>query len=164
MAQKTNPKSRVHDLLGAVLGLFAAIVMATSPWQVDTSGPYPFYKGALIFPLMALGLMVMGSVPSFIRLLRPGATDSWHLDGGGLPRRPAVVLSMAVAFIIGIPMIGLEISCILFTASMLYYLGHRSLKIYVFWPLLLSGVFYLVFKYFLDVYFPTPLLLEYLGG
>lgn len=164
MAGKANPKSRVHDFFTAFLGLSAAGVLVSSPWQVDTSGPYPFYKGALIFPLLALGLMVLASVPSIIRLFRSSGEASWYLDGGGIPVKPIGVLTLVVAFLAGIPFVGLELSSFLFLAATLFCLGHRSAKIYLGMSLLLTVLLYLVFKYFLDVYFPTPWLFQLLGG
>jgi hypothetical protein len=42
---------------GTFLGLLAMGLLLSSPWQVDTSGPDPFYKGPLLFPLMVLSLI-----------------------------------------------------------------------------------------------------------
>jgi len=139
-------------------------VLISSPWQVDTSGPYPFYKGALIFPLLVLGLMVVASIPAAVRLIKPPEGAGWHLDGGGAPVKPLAVLVLVVAFLVGIPLVGLEVSSFLFLGVTLFYLGHRSPKVFLGIPLVLTAILYLVFKYLLDVYFPPPLLFEFLGG
>jgi hypothetical protein len=164
MAGQINPESRSHDLLTAVLGAFAAGVLISSPWQVDTSGPYPFYKGALIFPLFALGLMVLASIPSALRMLKPPEGAVWRIDGEGAPAKTLLVFLLLVAFLAGIPLIGLEISSVLFLGITLFYLGHRSPKVFILIPLILTGVNYILFKYLLDVYFPTPLLYALFGG
>ena len=49
-------------------------------------------------------------------------------------------------------------------AGSLFYLGHRRLSVLVLVPVIVTGVVYMVFKFFLDVYFPTPLVVEWLGG
>jgi len=164
MAGHINPESRSHDLFTVVLGAFAAGVLISSPWQVDTSGPYPFYKGALIFPLLALGLMVLASIPSALRMLNPPEGTFWRIDGEGVPSKTLLVFLLLVAFLAGLPVLGLEISSILFLGITLYYLGHRSPKVFIFIPLILTGVNYILFKYLLDVYFPPPLLYGFFGG
>lgn len=157
-------ESKVHDLLSVVLGGLAAGVLISSPWQVDTSGPYPFYKGALIFPLLVLSLMVLASLPAVCRLLSPPAGASWRLDGAGAPSRPLMILGCLVAYLIGLRLVGLEISALLFLAGSLYLLGHRSVLTLVGVPLIVTGVVAVIFKYLLQVYFPAPLLFDWLWG
>ena len=79
MSQNSD-HSRSHDLFGALLGLGALAMLLVSPWQVDTTGPDPFYKGPLLFPLMILGMTLAASLPSMWRLIKPGVDASWHLD------------------------------------------------------------------------------------
>jgi len=157
--EQRNGESRVHDLLGALLGLFALGLLVTSPWHVDTSGPDPFYKGALIFPLLVLFLMLAASLPSMVRLLRFRG-GSWHLDGEGTPLRALRVLGLLVLFLAGLVYLGLEISTWAFLFAALWTVEQRSTWKLVGIPTLVTLCLYLVFKVFLDVWFPEPVLLE----
>ena len=162
MNQETKERSRVHDLFSAFLGAFAAFTLITSPWNVDTEGPDPFYKGPLIFPVLVLSMMILASLPAWVRLLSPPPNSSWRLDGEGFPKKTIVVLGFLIAALFGLNLIGLEISAWLFLSISLYYLGHRSVLKLVVLPLVITGLIFLVFKLFLGVFFPTPLILEWL--
>ena len=162
--QKTNENSRLNDLFSAFLGGFAAFALITSPWNVDTEGPDPFYKGPLIFPAMVLSMMILASVPAWVRLLSPPAGSSWRLDGKGFPKKTLVVLALLIALLAGLGLIGLEVSSCLFLSTTLYYLGHRGALKLVVLPLVMTGLIFLVFKYFLGVFFPTPEIVEWLWG
>jgi hypothetical protein len=164
MAVQGEPDSRLHDLFGAFLGALAAGILISTPWQVDTTGPDPFYKGPLIYPLLVLSLMVLASLPSAWRLARPPEGAVWQLDGGGFPLKPSVVFIALIAFLLGLVTIGLSASSLLFMAGSLYHLGHRRLSVLVLVPVIVTGLVFMVFKFFLDVYFPTPLVVEWLGG
>jgi hypothetical protein len=160
--QKTNEHSRVNDLFSAFLGAFAAFTLITSPWNVDTEGPDPFYKGPLIFPIIVLSMMILASLPAWVRLLSPPAESSWRLDGKGFPKKTLVVLALLIALLAGLSLIGLEVSSWLFLSITIYYLGHRGvLKLFVL-PLVMTGLIVLIFKYFLGVFFPTPMVVEWL--
>ena len=159
---ETNPTSRIHDLLGAALGMFAALILITSQWNVDTDGPDPFYKGPLIFPIIILSMMILASLPSFFRLLRPPEKSSWHLDGQGTPKKTMAVLGMLACMVVGLNLIGLTISSWLFLSISLYYLEHRGMLKLLVLPAVMTLLLVVVFKYFLDVYFSTPLLMEWL--
>jgi hypothetical protein len=156
-------KSRIHDLFGAFLGVGAAGLLATVRWNVDTSGPDPFYKGPLIFPLLVLSMMVLASLPSIWRLVKPGPDQSWRLDGEGVPQKTLVILGLLVANLFGLKIIGLEASTLLFLVIGLWYLGRRRPAELIVLPLVVTGLLVLVFKHFLDVWFPAPLILEWLG-
>jgi hypothetical protein len=164
VSQEPNQNSRFNDLFSAFLGGFAAFALLTSPWNVDTEGPDPFYKGPLIFPVMVLSMMIIASLPAWMRLLSPPADSSWRLDGKGFPKKTLVVLALLIALLAGLGLIGLEVSSWLFLSATLYYLGHRGVLKLVVLPLVMTGLIYLVFKYFLGVFFPTPMILEWLGG
>ncbi len=159
---KVDPDSRVHDLLAACLGAFAALMLLSTPVNVDTSGPDPFYKGPLIFPLIVLLLMVLASLPAVRRLARPPEGAAWHLDGAGFPKKTLVVLAFLVAYLFGLVVIGLEVSTLAFLVASLYYLGHRSPARLVLVPIIVTGLVVLIFKHLLDVFFPAPLALEWL--
>lgn len=160
MSKKAFSSSRVHDLFGSVLGLFALVMLVSSPWQVDTSGPDPFYKGPLIFPLIIFSLIIAGSLPSMWRLVRPSTETSWYLDGYGKPFKILVIMGLLVFYLAGIVFIGLEISTWLFLFIALKLVKQDScLKLTVI-PLLVTVILFVIFKFFLDVWFPEPLIME----
>ncbi|MBW1972049.1 MAG: tripartite tricarboxylate transporter TctB family protein [Deltaproteobacteria bacterium] len=161
-----NPNSRFHDLFTAVLGGFAAFLLATIKMQIDTTAvPYPFYKGPIIFPLIVLSIMVVSSLPAFYRLLiKPNPDASWYLDGKGAPKRPSVVLGLLILFFIfGITYIGVGGSCFLFLSLSLFYLKHRSIKTFIGFSILYTVLIVIVFKYLLDIWFPEPWILTLFG-
>jgi hypothetical protein len=160
----SEPSSRFHDLFATFLGAFAAVVLLSSPWNVDTSGPDPFYKGPLIFPLLTLSLMLLASLPAVWRLMRPPEGASWQLDGSGPPIKTGVVLCFLVAFLFGLVFVGLEVSSWGFLFVSLYFLGHRTALKLTLIPLIVTGLVVLIFKHFLGVFFPTPHLVDLFTG
>jgi hypothetical protein len=160
--QEPKAQSRVHDLFSAFLGAFAAFSLITSPWNVDTEGPDPFYKGPLIFPVMVLAMMILASLPACVRLLSPPADSTWRLDGEGYPKKTLAVLGLLIATLVGLNLIGLEVSAWLYLTISLYYLGHRGVLKLIVLPLVITGLIFLVFKHFLGVFFPTPLIVEWI--
>ena len=164
MANPVEVSSRVHDLFATLLGGAATFVLLSVHWQVDTSGPDPFYKGPLIFPLLVLSLMILSSLPAAWRLVRPPKYASWRLDGNGTPIKTAVVLGFLVAYLFGLVIIGLELSSWAFLFISLYYLGHRSPLKLILIPLIVTGLMVLIFKHLLVVFFPTPLLINWFMG
>ncbi|MEJ2167743.1 MAG: tripartite tricarboxylate transporter TctB family protein [Desulfobacterales bacterium] len=162
MNPERNEHSRVNDLFSAFLGGFAAFALITSPWNVDTEGPDPFYKGPLIFPVMVLSMMILASLPAWVRLLSPPINSTWRLDGKGFPKKTLVVLALLVALLAGLGLVGLEVSAWLFLTITLYYLGHRGVLKLLILPLVITSLIVLVFKYFLGVFFPTPMIVEWL--
>jgi hypothetical protein len=162
MVDQDRTDSRIHDLFGAFMGALAAGILISTPWQVDTTGPDPFYKGPLIYPLLALGIMLLSSLPFAWRLSQSQDKASWMLDGAGFPIKPMCVLIFLIMFLAGLVVIGLRISCMLFLGGSLYALGHRSLSVLVLIPIIVTGIIYMLFKFFLDIYFPSPLILDWL--
>lgn len=159
MSEKQFVTSRVHDLAGAILGVFALAMLITAPWQVDTTGPDPFYKGPLIFPLIVFLIIMVGSLPSLSRLIKPLKESDWTLDGFGIPKKSMVVLCLLVAFLAGVITLGMEISTWLFLVISMKIVGQdTSFKLIVF-PLVLTVLLYVVFKLFLDIWFPEPLIM-----
>ncbi len=162
MSDTQFSNSRIHDLLGSIFGIMAIILLIASPFQVDTTGPDPFYKGPLIFPIIVFILMAAGSIPSMWRLLKPAAGSSWYLDGYGKPKTNMIVLGLLIFYLFGLVVLGLEFSTWLFLVVALKLVKQDSrFKIFVF-PLLVTLILYLVFKVFLDVWFPEPLIIEWI--
>jgi hypothetical protein len=164
MKEPFNAGSRLHDVLSAFLGAFAAVVLITSPLNVDTSGPDPFYKGPLIFPLMALSLMVLAAIPAAARLLRPSPGATWRLDGEGRPIKTLFVLALLIAHLFGLKLVGLEASSLSFLMGALFYLNYRRPLHLFLIPIIVTVVMTLVFKHFLQVWFPTPWIMEWFEG
>jgi hypothetical protein len=160
---EVNPKSRVHDLFSALLGALGAFLLISTRWEVDTSGPYPFYKGPLLFPLLALSLMVVASLPAVWRLLKPDPKSTWHVDGLGGPGKSATMFVVVVVYLAAIAMMGLEIASFLFVSGSLYWLGYRSPKYFLGLPLAYVLLLYLLFKRLLGLYFPNPYFWDFLG-
>lgn len=161
MPKQPDQSSRTHDLFAAFLGAFAAIVLLSARWQVDTSGPDPFYKGPLIFPLLALSLMILASLPAVWRLIKPSPDASWRLDGDGIPQKPIIVSVFLIVFLFGLVFLGLELSSWGFLVIALYYLGHRTPQTLILVPLIITGLIVLIFKHVLGVFFPSPLVMDF---
>jgi len=161
LAQTLEPQGRRHDLLAAALGIFAAVTLASSPWNVDTEGPDPFYKGPLIFPLLVLSIMVLCSLPAAVRLIKTAGGDWWRLDGKGFPKKTLAVLIMLALSLVGFKIIGLEVSALAFLIIALRLAGHHGFFRLVLIPIIVTGLLVLIFKHFLGVFFPTPLVLEW---
>lgn len=160
---EVKSKSRAHDLFAALLGALGAFLLISTRWEVDTSGPYPFYKGPLLFPLLALSLMVLAALPAAWRLIKPDPESTWHVDGLGGPGKSATMFVVVVAYLAGIALMGLEISSLLFVSGSLYWLGYRSPKYLLGLPLAYVLIIYFLFKRLLGLYFPTPYLGDFLG-
>jgi len=159
MSKERFSTSRTHDLAAALFGVFALVMLVSSPWQVDTTGPDPFYKGPLIFPLIVFSMMVAGALPAMWRLVRPRAGASWTLDKGGYPKKNAVILGLLILYLAGLVTLGLEVSTWLFLTIAMKLVGQDSwVKITVF-PAAITLVLYLIFKLFLDIWFPEPLIM-----
>jgi len=158
-----NPKSRVHDLLMSIIGVFAAVLLFNLNSAIDTKGAtYPFYKGPTIFPILVLSIMFIFSLPAMRRLLLPPPDNSWYLDGKGIPYKPMRIFPLlAVFFLGGFAFIGLELSVFLFLFISLYMLKHRSLFKLLVIPVIYTIIIVYLFKYVLNIYFPTPLMFNF---
>ncbi|MEQ8348791.1 MAG: tripartite tricarboxylate transporter TctB family protein [Sneathiellaceae bacterium] len=152
-----------HDLVAALLGLAALALLAASPWLVDQSGPDPFYKGPLIFPLIALALAAAGAAPAGWRLLRRAtAPGDWQVDGRGFPRAAAGLFAVMCAFPVLILALGLQVAVFLALLGGLWAAGWRRPLAAPAVALVLALLVHLAFRTFLDIWFPTPLLGDWL--
>lgn len=151
-------RSRSHDLLGAILGLFCAVMLTVSPWQIDLDMNYPFYKGPFLMPIIALTLGIAASLPSWYRLLFKGKGRSWTLDGAGAPKKPCLMLLAAIFYAFSIMAIGLELGTLIALAMLLVITGSRNAKVLIGVPLVVTFIFWGVFRQLLDIYFPEPLI------
>ena len=158
-----NPKSRIHDLLMTIIGIFAALLLFNLNSAVDTKGAtYPFYKGPKIFPIFVLSIMFIFSLPAIHRLLFSLPDRSWYLDGKGIPYRPMMIFPLLAGFfLVGFIYIGLELSLFLFLFISLYMLKHRSLFKLLVIPAIYTIIIVYLFKYVLNIYFPTPLMFNF---
>lgn len=158
-----NPKSRVHDLFMSIIGIFAALLLFNLNSAIDTKGAtYPFYKGPKIFPIFVLSIMFIFSLPAMHRLLFPPPDNSWYLDGKGTPYKPMMIFPLLAGFfLVGFIYIGLELSVFLFLFISLYMLKHRSLFKLLVIPAIYTIIIVYLFKYVLNIYFPTPLMFNF---
>jgi hypothetical protein len=131
-------------------------MLITAAWQVDTSGPEPFYKGPLVFPLMVFLVMIIGSLPSLWRLIKPSGSVTWFLDGHGAPIKGVIVLGLLVALLSGVVTIGMEVSVWLFLLFSMKIVGQDSVVKMVVFPVAVTAILYVVFKLCLDIWFPEP--------
>mgnify|MGYP000936339788 CR=1 FL=1 len=161
-AQGGQTPSRTHDALAAGLGAAGLGLLAASPWLVDRSGPDPFYKGPLIFPLIALAVMVAGALPAAVRLLRPGG--SWRVDGRGLPWPALRLFLLLCLFPTAVVVAGVEATAFLFVAVGLPLVGSRRPLTVVLVAALVSLAIHLAFRSLLDIWFPTPLVADWFGS
>jgi len=161
--KQTNPKSRIHDLFMSIIGILAALLLFNLNKVIDTKGvTYPFYKGPKIFPAFVLSIMFIFSLPAIRRLLFPPADSSWYLDGKGIPYKPIMVFPLLAGFfLLGFIYIGLELSVFLFLFITLYILKQRSLFKLLVIPTIYTMVIVYLFKYALNIYFPTPLIFNF---
>jgi hypothetical protein len=155
-----NEKSKSSDLFLVILGAIGALLLILTPYQVPSPRLYPFYKGPRIFPILSLSLMILASLPATVRLIRGRSGTSWRVDGCGMPVKAALFLAVSVLFMFAISWIGLEISCLLYLAGSLYWLGHRSPARFLGISIIYTAVLVIIFKYILGLYLPEPLLLK----
>ena len=154
--------ARSHDVLAAGLGLLALGLLAASPWLVDRSGPDPFYKGPLVFPLIALVVMAAGALPAAVRLLRPGG--GWRIDGRGVPWPALRLFLLMCLFPTAVVVAGVDATAFVFIAAGLLLVGYRRPVPVLLVAALVTLAIHLAFRSLLDIWFPTPLLAGWLGG
>ncbi|MCG8690688.1 MAG: tripartite tricarboxylate transporter TctB family protein [Minwuiales bacterium] len=157
-------RPRAHDVLAAALGLAAVALLAGSPWLVDRSGPEPFYKGPLVFPLIALAIMVAGSLPAVVRLSRAGRRDGPPLDGRGFPWTAAKLFVLMCGFPLALAFFGLEVATFLFAAAGLRLVGYGRPLIVLGIAACMTAIIHIAFKLVLDVWFPAPAILDLVAG
>ncbi|MBN7760489.1 tripartite tricarboxylate transporter TctB family protein [Nitratireductor aquibiodomus] len=152
-----------HETLAAGIGLAATVLLILSPWLVDRSGPDPFYKGPLIFPMIVLAGTALSAVPAILRLLRHRAGLPFHVDGNGFPGRAAALFVLMCLYPLGISAIGLSAAtflAVLIGLLMVYRRPWQSVAI----AAIMTLTVHLAFKTFLDIWFPAPWLFEMIGA
>ena len=152
-----------HDVLALAIGAGALVLLTLSPWLVDTSGPEPFYKGPLIFPLIALSVTICGALPAAWRHLVRGQPLSLHVDGRGFPARAALLFLLMCLFPPAIAGVGLDIASFLLIFAGLVLVHRRPLRSLLI-AVGLAIVIHLAFRTFLDIWFPQPWLAGMIGG
>ncbi|MGX1308906.1 hypothetical protein AB7M35_003664 [Amorphus suaedae] len=155
--------SRTSDMVAAVVGVAAAGVLAAAPSLVDSSGPDPFYKGPLIFPLIALAITVAGALPSMVRLVTAHGR-SWHVDGRGVPGRAIALFALACLYTPAIAWAGLDAATFAFMLAGLLVTNPRRPLRAVVAAVGTTAVLHLAFVTALDIWFPTPALWSALAG
>lgn len=143
------------------LGVLALVLLISIPWNIDTSGPDPFYKGPSIFPILVLAMMILACLPAAWRLIKPSPGADWRLDDAGWPLKTVVVLVLLIGHLFGLIAVGIELSTLAFLVISMYYLGHRTPWKLIPIPLVMTGLVVITFKYLLAVWFPTPLLVDW---
>ncbi len=152
-----------HDMLGAALGGFCALMLALCPWQIDFDVPYPFYKGPLLMPLIALSLGVLASIPSWIRFAG-NFSAAVRQEKFSLPPKTVLLFFCALLYPGAILFAGLEPATLVILALLLAVNGIRNRYVLLGVPVAVTFIFWLVFRCLLDVFFPEPILIHLLMG
>lgn len=155
--------SRTSDVVAAAVGLAAAGLLVAAPALVDRSGPDPFYKGPLIFPLIALAIAIAGALPSMIRLVTAHGR-SWHVDGRGVPGRAIALFALACLYAPAIAWAGLDAATLVFMLAGLLVTNPRRPLRAVATAIGTTIVLHLAFVTALDIWFPTPALWSAIAG
>jgi hypothetical protein len=161
-AERSFADAPGQDLLGGGIGIGALFLLVLSPWLVDSSGPDPFYKGPLIFPLIVLAVTVAGALPSIVRIARSGRLSP-RIDGNGFPRLAASLFLLMCLFPLAIGAIGLQPATALIVFAGLKLVGRSIWEAAVIAAALTLAI-HLAFRTFLDIWFPAPWLIEALWG
>lgn len=152
-----------HDVLTAGIGLAAFVLFVLSPWLVDTSGPDPFYKGPLIFPMIVLAMTALAALPSALRIVRGPRARLFRVDGHGFPRRAALLFLLLCLFPLGIGVVGVQASTFIFVMAGLLAVGRPPVQVFLI-AVLMTIAIHLVFRSFLDIWFPAPSILMLVGA
>ncbi|MDQ0314266.1 tripartite tricarboxylate transporter TctB family protein [Amorphus orientalis] len=147
--------SRTGDAIAAAIGLAAIGLFVAAPSLVDRSGPDPFYKGPLIFPLIALAITAAGALPSAFRLVT-GTTRSWRIDGAGVPLRAIGLFALACLYAPAIAAFGLDAATFVFLFLGLLAAGYRRPLRALAVAVSVTLIMHLAFVTVLDIWFPTP--------
>lgn len=155
--------SRTSDAVAAAVGVAAAGVLLAAPSLVDSSGPDPFYKGPLIFPLIALAITIAGALPSMVRLVTAHGR-SWRIDGRGVPGRAIALFALACLYAPAIAWAGLDAATLAFMLAGLLVTNPRRPLRAVATAIGTTVVLHLAFVTALDIWFPTPTLWSAIAG
>jgi len=159
-----RPGSHTHDAVAAGIGALALGLLIGAPWLVDTEGPDPFYKGPLIFPLIALALTLLGALPGAVRLVWSNRIGTWFVDGRGVPWTAIGLFALMIFFPSAINFAGLAAAAFVFVFAGLLITGYRRpLRAFAI-AAAVAVCLHLAFITFLDIWFPTPMLVEWFEG
>ncbi|MEW5421068.1 tripartite tricarboxylate transporter TctB family protein [Amorphus sp. 3PC139-8] len=151
------------DALATLIGLAALGLMVTAKSHVDVSGPDPFYKGPLIFPLIALAITAAGAVPAAARLLRAPRSASQAIRVR-LPPRPLLLFVLACFYAPAIAVAGLDASTFAFLFAGLLLAGYLKPLRALLTAAIVTLLMHLAFITVLDIWFPAPTLWSAFGG
>ncbi|MBP3731130.1 MAG: tripartite tricarboxylate transporter TctB family protein [Mailhella sp.] len=152
-----------QDMLGTALGVFCAVMLLLSPWQIDLDVPYPFYKGPLLMPLIALSMGTLASLPSMIRFFGSLRTG-WKEESFAFPKKAFLLFIVAMLYPAAILFAGLEIATLVILSVELFINGVRNRLLLAGIPVAVTLIFWLVFRWLLDVFFPEPILYHLIMG
>ena len=162
-AEGRSGPSRTSDVVASVLGVAAAALLLAAPALVDRSGPDPFYKGPLIFPLIALAITTAAALPAMVRVVTASGR-SWFVDGHGVPLPAIALFALACLYAPAIAWAGLDAATFVFMlAGLLLTDPRRPLRALV-TATATAAILHLAFITLLDIWFPTPTLWSALAG
>lgn len=152
-----------NDITEAAFSLGAALLLAGSPWLVDTSGPYPFYKGPLLFPLIALAITMLAGIPACTRLVRHRAQLSGWRPGVVRPPFSARLFVLMCLFPAAMLVVGLDAATWIFMLAGFWLAGYRNATVALATATVMTIVVHIAFHVVLDIWFPTPILSALFG-
>lgn len=162
-AEERFGPSRTSDMVASVLGVAAAGLLVAAPALVDSSGPDPFYKGPLIFPLIALAIVLASSLPAMIRIATVTGR-SWFIDGHGVPFPAIALFALACLYAPAIAWAGLDAATLVFMLAGLMITNPRRPLRAVVTAVATTIILHLAFVTLLDIWFPSPTLWSAIAG
>ena len=162
-AEERFGPSRTSDVVASVLGVAAAGLLLAGPALVDSSGPDPFYKGPLIFPLIALAITVISALPAMVRIAT-ATGRTWFIDGHGVPFPAIALFLLACLYAPAIAWAGLDAATFAFMLVGLLIANPRRPLRAVVTAVAITIVLHLAFVTLLDIWFPSPTLWSALAG
>ncbi len=158
-----NEPTSASDYCQAGLGLTGLILIGLSPWQLGLfETGEGWYRGDLLVPFISLGIMVLASIPAWVRLWQKRGRK-FEADKEGLMLSTLYIFIFMLIFIGGLIFVGVVPSILILMPVTLYLLGQRNWLIISISTAVITTLAWLFFIKILDLYFPDPLLFEILG-